>query len=98
MGRHRGLNDSAQPVQIEGIKADQLLLHLLLDRQRRGVAVAFTQADIAGVALDLNDRAQREGFVDTAGVEQRRVAKRDRGDGNADDFQETAPRGFERQA
>ena len=81
----------AQLVEVERVEADQLRLQLLLDRQRRGIAVAFAEADVAVVALDLDDRAQRKGFVDTAGVEQRRITEGDGGDGDAFDFQEAAP-------
>ena len=83
----------AQLIEVERVEADQLGLQLLLDQQRRGIAVAFTQADVAVVAFDLDDRAQRERLVNPAGVEQRRITEGDGGDGDSGDFQEAAPFG-----
>ncbi|MNK85483.1 hypothetical protein D3C87_1053650 [compost metagenome] len=91
--RHSRLNDGAQLIEVERVKADQLALQLLLDRQRRSVAVTLTQTDVAIVAFDLDDRTQRKGFVNAAGVEQWRITEGDGGDGDSFDFQEAAPVG-----
>jgi hypothetical protein len=80
-------------IEVERVEADQLTLQLLLNRQRRSIAVTFTQADVAVVAFDLDDRTQREGFVNAAGVEQWRITESNGGHGDAFDFQEAAPVG-----
>nr|GFA81226.1 hypothetical protein [Tanacetum cinerariifolium] len=85
--RDGGFDHRAQLVEVERVHADELALQLLLDRKRRRIAVAFAQADVAVVGFDLNDRAQRKGLMDAAGVEQGRITKGDRCDSDAYDFQ-----------
>lgn len=46
--------------------------------ERLEIAVAFAKADAAVVGLDLDDRAQRPGFVDAHDVQKRWVAESDR--------------------
>lgn len=92
MCRNRRLNDAAQLIEVERVEPDQLVLHLLLNGQRRGVAIAFAEADVTVVAFHFDDRAQCERFMDATGVEQRRIAKGDRGYGHAYDFQRAVSR------
>ena len=96
--RHGSLDDAPQLIEVERIETDQLRLKLLLDQQRWRIAVTFTETDVAIVALDLDDRAQRERLVNPAGIEQRRITERDGGDGDSFDFQEAAPFGPELKA
>ncbi|KPW92607.1 hypothetical protein ALO79_200116 [Pseudomonas syringae pv. castaneae] len=86
-----GLDDGPQLVEVERVQANQLVLHLLLDRQSRRIAVALAQTDVAVVTLDLNDRAQRKRLMNAAGVEQWRIAKGNGGDGDAFDLHIAAP-------
>ncbi len=93
IGCHSGLHNGAQVIEVERIETGQLLLQLLLDGQRRGIAVALAQANVAIVALDFDDRTQGIGLVNSAGIEQRRVPEGDGGDSDTLDFQEAAPAG-----
>jgi len=93
IGRHCGLHNGPQLIEIERIETYELLLQLLLDGQCRSIAVALAQANVAIVALDFDDRTQGIGLVNSAGIEQRRVPEGDGGDSDTLDFQEAAPAG-----
>ena len=60
--------------------------HGLERRQRGGIAIALAKPDQPAVGLDLDDRAQRIGFVNSRSVEQRRIAEGDRGDADCGDL------------
>ena len=74
-------------VEREGREPEHEIARLLEHREHRRVAVGLGDADALVVRLQLDDRAQRPGFVDAGGVQQRAVAEGDRRDAHGDDAQ-----------
>ncbi len=81
----RCIHDAGQGVGVEHVHARQLRRNALQVGECLQVAVTLTQPDAAIGGFDLDDAAQRPGFVHAGDVEQRRVAKRDRGDAHSGD-------------
>ena len=76
-------NPAAQSVDVENIRPGHGRGRELKPGKMAGITVGFTETRYPGIRLDLHDGPQREGFVDTDRVQERRVLERHRRDGNA---------------